>query len=149
MAISFFKQNYCHACYTRFAVFFPLPSCYVSSLYCDASFAEKWPHYKNTLLEWGKKNKEITSFKNLISFSSQCIVCPPARWFLYHVTGSLAITEIITLLFTALYLRVSMERLNNSQSACKVAVTIVSIFVLPRASEWVEWKAPPGSEISP
>ena len=28
----FFQQNYCHACHTRFAVFFPLPSCCVSSL---------------------------------------------------------------------------------------------------------------------
>ena len=27
-----FKQNYCHACHTKFAVFFPLPSCCVSSL---------------------------------------------------------------------------------------------------------------------
>ena len=27
-----FQQNYCHACHTRFAVFFPLPSCCVSSL---------------------------------------------------------------------------------------------------------------------
>ena len=26
------KQNYCHACHTRFAVVFPLPSCCVSSL---------------------------------------------------------------------------------------------------------------------
>ena len=26
LAKSWFKQNYCHACYTRFAVFFPLPS---------------------------------------------------------------------------------------------------------------------------
>ena len=31
-AKSYFKQNYCHACHTRFAVFFPLPSCCVSSL---------------------------------------------------------------------------------------------------------------------
>ena len=28
----FFEQNYCHACHTRFAAFFPLPSCCVSSL---------------------------------------------------------------------------------------------------------------------
>ena len=28
----FFLHNYCHACHTRFAVFFPLPSCCVSSL---------------------------------------------------------------------------------------------------------------------
>jgi len=32
LAEKLFKQNYCHACHTRFAVFFPLPSCYVSSL---------------------------------------------------------------------------------------------------------------------
>ena len=32
MAKSYFKQNYCHACHTRFSVFFPLPSCCVSSL---------------------------------------------------------------------------------------------------------------------
>ena len=28
----FFKQNYCQACHTRFGVFFPLPSCWVSLL---------------------------------------------------------------------------------------------------------------------
>ena len=33
LAKSYFKQNYCHACHTRFAVFFPLPSCCVSSLF--------------------------------------------------------------------------------------------------------------------
>ena len=32
LAKSCFKQNYCHACHTRFVVFFPLPSCCVSSL---------------------------------------------------------------------------------------------------------------------
>ena len=32
LAKSYFKQNYCHACHTMFAVFFPLPSCCVSSL---------------------------------------------------------------------------------------------------------------------
>ena len=35
----------------RLTVFFRLPSCLVSSLYCNASFAEKWSHYKNTLLD--------------------------------------------------------------------------------------------------
>ena len=33
LAKSYFKQNYCHACHTRFAVFFLLPSCCVSSLF--------------------------------------------------------------------------------------------------------------------
>ena len=32
LAEGFFKQNYCHACHTMFAVVFPLPSCCVSSL---------------------------------------------------------------------------------------------------------------------
>ena len=32
LAEIFFKQNYCHACHTRVAVFFPVLSCYVSSL---------------------------------------------------------------------------------------------------------------------
>ena len=31
-AKSYSKQKYCHACHTRFAVFFPLPSCCVSLL---------------------------------------------------------------------------------------------------------------------
>ena len=35
LAKSYFKQNYCHACHKRFAVFFPLPSCCVSSLLID------------------------------------------------------------------------------------------------------------------
>ena len=30
LAWTYFKQNYCHACHTRFAVFFLLPSCCVS-----------------------------------------------------------------------------------------------------------------------
>ena len=32
LAKSCFKRNYCHACHARFAVFFPVPSCCVSSL---------------------------------------------------------------------------------------------------------------------
>ena len=40
LAKRFFKQSYCHAC--------------VSSLYCNASFAQKWSHCKNTLLD-GKR----------------------------------------------------------------------------------------------
>ena len=36
LAKSYFKQNCCHGCHTRFAVFFPLPSCCVSSLILDS-----------------------------------------------------------------------------------------------------------------
>ena len=32
LAKNFFKPNYCHACHTRFSIFFPLPPCCVSSL---------------------------------------------------------------------------------------------------------------------
>ena len=35
------KQNYCHPCHTRFAVFFPLPSCCVSSLFLDQNEAQR------------------------------------------------------------------------------------------------------------
>ena len=56
LAKSYFKQNYCHACLTRFAVFFPLPSCCVSSVFTspmvysasprlfDKNFVVSWPH---------------------------------------------------------------------------------------------------------
>ena len=37
LAESFFKQNYCHVCHTRFTVFSPLPSCCVfKTFYSDA-----------------------------------------------------------------------------------------------------------------
>ena len=43
LAKSYFKQNYCHACHTRFAVFFPFPSCCVSSLLCAEFVAlQEW-----------------------------------------------------------------------------------------------------------
>ena len=41
LAKSYFKQNYCHLCHTRFAVFFPLPSCCVSSLMTTATATRK------------------------------------------------------------------------------------------------------------
>ena len=45
MAKSYFKQNYCHACHTSFAVFLPLPTCCVSSLLTplDSFFLEPGP----------------------------------------------------------------------------------------------------------
>ena len=45
MAKSYFKQKYCHACHTTFVVFFPLPSCSVSSLLApvDSFFLEPGP----------------------------------------------------------------------------------------------------------
>ena len=45
MAKSYFKQNYCHACLTSFVVFFPLPTCCVSSLLTplDSFFLEPGP----------------------------------------------------------------------------------------------------------
>ena len=49
------KQRYCHACHTRFAVFLPLPSCFVSSLlrYEDIS----WSWIPKSLIQV-KKEKE-------------------------------------------------------------------------------------------
>ena len=41
LAKSYFKQNYCHAFHTRFAVIFPLPSHYISSLFGEKLFQTK------------------------------------------------------------------------------------------------------------
>ena len=42
MAEGFFKQNFCHACHTRFAVVFPLLSCCVSLLFLSAVTEQSW-----------------------------------------------------------------------------------------------------------
>ena len=58
LAKSYFKQNYCHACHTRFAVFFPLPSCCISSL-----LSERWPLWKGSSVfkgGGGKRNSTGT-----------------------------------------------------------------------------------------
>ena len=46
MAEGFFKQNFCHACHTRFAVVFPLPSCCVSLLFLSAVTEQSWDTLK-------------------------------------------------------------------------------------------------------
>ena len=70
--------------------------------YHNAPFAEKWSQYKNTLLD-GKRRTGVRKTKTLHHSKKliHCIVCPPAKWFLYHVIGSLAMIGIITRLFTA------------------------------------------------
>ena len=42
LAEGFFKQNFCHACHTRFAVVFPLLSCCVSLLFLSAVTEQSW-----------------------------------------------------------------------------------------------------------
>ena len=42
LAEGFFKQNFCHACHTRFAVVFPLPSCCISLLFLSAVTEQQW-----------------------------------------------------------------------------------------------------------
>jgi len=49
---SFFKQNYCRLCHTRFAIFFSLPSCCVSSFLFETVVST---------VVGGKANKKITS----------------------------------------------------------------------------------------
>ena len=46
LAEGFFKQNFCHACHTRFAVVFPLPSCCVSLLFLSAVTEQSWDTLK-------------------------------------------------------------------------------------------------------
>ena len=57
LAKSCFKQNYCHACHARFALFFPLLSCCVSSLI----FVQKLTSLRSNavILPWIFFNPEI------------------------------------------------------------------------------------------
>ena len=48
LAKSYFKQNCCHGCHTRFAVFFPLPSCCVSSLFTPEPF--ELPYFNQVII---------------------------------------------------------------------------------------------------
>ena len=50
LAKSCFKQNYCHACHTRFAVFFPFPSCCISLLVPDGCHSQGCHGYLPGLL---------------------------------------------------------------------------------------------------
>ena len=53
LAKSYFKQNYCHACHKRFAVFFPLPSCCVSSLMANWNFqASRRERFRRSSWYW-------------------------------------------------------------------------------------------------
>ena len=57
LAKNFFKPNYCHACHTRFSIFFPLPPCCVSSLLLLVF-----------ITNWKKKNMEGSMNSNVKSF---------------------------------------------------------------------------------
>ena len=81
LAKSYFKQNYCHVCHTRFAIFFPLPSCCVSSLISwqneTAKFYRENLSSKKTLilkvgaaLIYGSLDHEISGFRNLVRAKS-------------------------------------------------------------------------------
>ena len=91
----FFKQNYCHACHTRFAVFFPLPSCCVSSLIsggCTNShwlILRSWFFYKSietlvsSLLKcssiWAKSILAASTSRRIVSFPDDTANAPFIR----------------------------------------------------------------------
>ena len=54
LAKRYFKQNYCRSCHTRFALFFPLPSCCVSSLLIRGAVSQKIFSAFQALI-WSKK----------------------------------------------------------------------------------------------
>ena len=66
----FFKQNYCHACHTRFAVFFPLPSCCVSSLILldNVVALHKKPHFPAKLISIPEKSFAIGYRSGLLAY---------------------------------------------------------------------------------
>ena len=55
LAKSYFKQNCCHGSHTRFAVFFPLPSCCVSSLILDSRTRLNFIKLHSTLFFFTRK----------------------------------------------------------------------------------------------
>ena len=59
---SYFKQNYCHVCHTRFAVFFPLPSCCVSSLFMVYDGKTTYNRLSSCSLFWWRR-KEMCAGK--------------------------------------------------------------------------------------
>ena len=65
----FFKQNYCHACHTRFGVFFPLPSCCVSSLISGGCTNSHWL----ILRSWFFYISIETLVSSLLKCSSICL----------------------------------------------------------------------------
>ena len=84
LAKSYFKQNCCHGCHTRFAVFFPLPSCCVSSLifYLRYKFLFFFCFYvwKCMLMKLKQKKKKLREIKKLLQ----------------HIHGWLTLVKLIT-----------------------------------------------------
>ena len=66
-AEAYLKENYCHACHTRFAVFFPLPFCCVSSVI---------KHGRHTRTQKQKLSQVTTRSQN-----------KPGAWTRTHVIG--------------------------------------------------------------
>ena len=54
---SYFKQNYCQVCHTRFAVFFPLPSCCVSSLFMVYDRKTTYNRLSSCSLFWWRRKE--------------------------------------------------------------------------------------------
>ena len=70
LAKSCFKQNYCHASHSRFAVFFPLPSCCVSSLLLEDDLPAPWP--TSSLLAQQENILVLDYWTGLFSSSVHC-----------------------------------------------------------------------------
>ena len=64
-AKSYFKQNYCHACHTRFALFFPLLSCCVSSL------SKVWYHHLTSCNSFDSEDDYRTGCRDVYQCEKQ------------------------------------------------------------------------------
>ena len=118
LAESFFNQNYCHACHTRFAVFFPLPSCCVSSLVSllnrtagrrggrqNAPVLQEWQGHYLRVLSWSSLNIILCFlvFYKMICFKffkqNYCHTCQTRFAVFFHVP-SCCVSSLITGLTT-------------------------------------------------
>ena len=123
LAKSYFKQNYCHACHTRFAVFFPLPSCCVSSLVTNV----KWP----VLLVWNEPffpkpfHVGVTPGETRLNKLPSIFFCWSNITLRDHVSRSLLCSDNVIILTFHLLPASVTKACKNSQTSGDFQVSII------------------------
>ena len=79
LAKIYFKQNYCHACHTRFDVFFPLSSCCVSSLVSWLAPCKQSLYFLNEVekrrLPWSRRDPTFSTGQSCFLSSKWSFDC--------------------------------------------------------------------------
>ena len=96
---NYFKQNYCHAWDTKFAIFVPLPSCCVSSLITIIlTYVTSWSSCNKA--NWGSTKLKLTdcickgTFPKAMAVAANPISPPFLEWLLWETANSSARTAV-------------------------------------------------------